>query len=203
MQLSPAKGELCNPSGSPALWYKDMYWNKKQRKGLVNKLILEDLNPLLLPCYTDDQKKAVREPSWKAPWKKKKLSFALANSVTKSNYLHIFKPWTDHIHLKTGNPTFLPDQPHSGAGERKDIVPVERQNFPSAVPPAQPGHNFSCSACKKVSISCAGTCVVNAAPAAPSTGSAPQQCTDTAMHWCKDRRKRGQNLLCKDTWITL
>lgn len=105
MQLSPAKGELCNPSGSPALWYKDMYWNKKQRKGLVNKLILEDLNPLLLPCYTDDQKKAMREPSWKAPWKKK-LSFALANSVTKSNYLHIFKPWTDHIHLKTG--TFLP-----------------------------------------------------------------------------------------------
>lgn len=86
MQLSPAKGELCNPSGSPALWYKDMYWNKKQRKGLVNKLILEDLNPLLLPCYTDDQKKAMREPSWKtsgktscwlaAHWKSRKDSMA-------------------------------------------------------------------------------------------------------------------------------
>lgn len=122
MQLSPAKGELCNPSSSPALWYKDMYWNKKQRKGLVNKLSLEDLNPLLLPCYTDDQKKAMK---LKGTMKKKKLSFALANSVTKSNYLHIFKSWTDHIHLKTGNPTFLPDQPHSGAGERKEIVPME------------------------------------------------------------------------------
>lgn len=31
---------------------------------------------------------------------KKKLSFALANSVTKSNYLHIFKPWTLIISIR-------------------------------------------------------------------------------------------------------
>lgn len=103
-QLSPAKGIAQHQhSGSPTLWYKDVYCNEAQTKLLVNKLSLEDYTLYFFHvCHTNDQKKKDEKKQLKRQYEKPMWPFD-SNSVTNSSRLRIFKSWTDHLHLKFGN----------------------------------------------------------------------------------------------------